>query len=282
MIVVKAGGNGIVDMQAMCADIAELAREAGASQEKGPGAAQDVGPIIVVHGGSHETNVISEKLGHPARFVTSVSGVVSRYTDRETLEIFAMVTAGRINKLLVEQLQQLGVNAFGLSGLDGRLLEGQRKPALRIVENGKRKVLRGDYSGIIEKVNSALLETLLAAGYVPVVAPLAVSYEGEALNVDGDRVAAAISAALKAETLVILSNVPGVMERFPDESSVIDHIPRARARHVLERYAQGRMKKKVLGAVEALEDGVGRVIIADGRVSQPLRQALAGQGTIIE
>ncbi len=122
-----------------------------------------------------------------------------------------MVAAGRINKLLVERLQQLGVNAVGLSGLDGRLLEGKRKDSLRIVENGKRKVLRGEYSGKIEKVNGTLLKTLLEAGYVPVVAPLAISYEGEALNVDGDRVAAAIAAALKAETVIILSNVPGLL-----------------------------------------------------------------------
>ena len=88
--------------------------------------------------------------------MTSVSGYVSRYTDHKTLEIFALVTAGRINKLLVERLQQLGVNAIGLSGLDGRLLEGKRKGTLRIVENGKRKSLRGEYSGKIERVNAGL------------------------------------------------------------------------------------------------------------------------------
>jgi acetylglutamate/LysW-gamma-L-alpha-aminoadipate kinase len=267
MIVVKAGGNGSLDIDAVCADIAELVQRG----EK----------VILVHGGSHDTNVISEKLGHPPRFVTSVSGHVSRYTDRETLEIFAMVTAGRINKMLVERLQQVGVNALGLSGLDGRLLEAQRKPALRIVENGKRKVLRGDFSGRIEKVNVALLHTLLAAGYVPVVAPLAISHQGEALNVDGDRVAAAISAALKARTLIILSNVPGLLRCFPDESTLIAHILPEQAEQVLDRYAEGRMKKKLLGASEALKDGVERVIIADGRVAQPLHRALAGQGTVI-
>jgi acetylglutamate/LysW-gamma-L-alpha-aminoadipate kinase len=238
--------------------------------------------VVLVHGGSKETNVISEKLGHPSRFVTSVSGYVSRYTDRETLEIFAMVTAGRINKLLVERLQQLGVNAIGLSGLDGRLLEGKRKDALRIIENGKRKVLRGDYSGRIEQVNTGLLHTLLAAGYVPVVAPLAVSHQGEALNVDGDRVAAAISSALKSPTLIILSNVPGLLRDFPDERTLIPHIPLAQATEHLDRYAQGRMKKKLLGAIEALHDGVEQVVIADGRVAQPLHQALAGRGTVIQ
>ncbi|MGD9100851.1 MAG: [LysW]-aminoadipate kinase [Anaerolineae bacterium] len=267
MIVIKAGGNGELDLEAVCADVAELARQGQ--------------HVVLVHGGSHETNVISEKLGHPPRFVTSVSGHVSRYTDRETLEIFVMVTAGRINKMLVEHLQQLGVNAIGLSGLDGRLLQGKRKPALRIVENGKRKVLRGDYSGRIEQVNADLLQTLLAAGYVPVVAPLAVSHQGEALNVDGDRVAAAIGVALKAQSLVILSNIPGLLRRFPDESSVIPHIQKEQAAELLDRYAQGRMKKKMLGAIEALQEGVEKVIIADGRIARPLHSALAGQGTMI-
>jgi len=267
MIVVKAGGNVGLDMEAVCADVAELVQQGD--------------KVVLVHGGSHETNVISEKLGHPPRFVTSVSGHVSRYTDRETLEIFTMVTAGRINKRLVERLQQMEVNAIGLSGLDGRLLEGERKAALRIVENGKRKVLRDDFSGRIERVNDGLLNTLLTAGYVPVIAPLAISYNGEALNVDGDRVAAAISSALKAQTLVILSNVPGLLRDFPDESTLISYIPVEQAPKILDRHAQGRMKKKVLGAIEALNEGVERVVIADGRVARPLQRALGGQGTVI-
>lgn len=268
MIVVKAGGGVGLDTEAVCTDVADLVQKG----EK----------IVLVHGGSHETNTISEKLGHPPRFVTSVSGHVSRYTDRDTLEIFAMVTAGRINKLLVERLQQLGANAVGLSGLDGRLLEGKRKSALRIVENGKRKVLRGDYSGKIERVNAELLEWMLAAGYVPVVAPLAISYESEALNVDGDRVASAISAALKARRLIILTNVPGLLRDFPDESTIVRHISARDAPEILDQCAQGRMKKKILGAIEALNDGVERVVIADGRIAQPLHQALAGRGTVID
>lgn len=267
MLVVKVGGGEGLDMEAICADIA--AQVAQGEQ------------VVLVHGGSHQTNAISEKLGHPPRFVTSASGHVSRYTDRETLEIFAMVVAGRINKLLVERLQQLGVNAIGLSGLDGRLLEGQRKDTLRIIEDGKRKALHGEYSGIIEKVNVGLLEVLLEAGYVPVIAPLAISYEGEALNVDGDRVAAAIGSALKACRIIILSNVPGLLRDFPDESTLIPTIPLEQLEEHLERYAQGRMKKKLLGTIEALQNGVEEVIIADGRVAQPLQRALAGQGTVI-
>ncbi len=267
MIVIKAGGNGDLNLEAVCDDVAGLVQAGEA--------------VVLVHGGSHETNVISEQLGHPPRFVKSVSGTVSRYTDREALEIFTMVTAGRINKRLVERLQQLGVDAIGLSGLDGRLLEAKRKSALRVVENGKRKVLRGDYSGQIERVNASLLKTLLAGGYVPVVAPLAISHDGEALNVDGDRVAAAISGALKAHTLIILSNVPGLLRQFPDASTLIPHIQSEQAPQILEECAQGRMKKKMLGAIEALNDGVEKVVIADGRLAQPLHRALAGQGTVI-
>jgi acetylglutamate/LysW-gamma-L-alpha-aminoadipate kinase len=268
MIVVKSGGSEGVSIEAVCADVVGLVSQGE--------------QVVLVHGGSHETNVISEKLGHPPRFVTSVSGHASRYTDRRTLEIFTMVAAGRINKLLVERLQQLGVNALGLSGLDGRLLEGKRKESLRIVDNGRHKVLRGEYSGKIERVNVDLLRTLLEAGYVPVVAPLAISYEGEAVNVDGDRAAAAIGSALKAETVVILSNVPGLLRDLSDETTLISHIPLVHVYGYLDRYVRGRMKRKILGAIEALRDGVGRVIIADGRVAQPLQRALAGQGTVIQ
>ena len=268
MIVVKAGGGAGLNMETVCADVAGLVHQGE--------------QVILVHGGSHETNQISEQLGHPPRMVTSISGHESRYTDRQALETLVMVAGGRINKLLVERLQQLGVNAIGLSGLDGRLLEGKRKAVLRIIENGKRKVLRGEYSGKIEQVNAALLEMLLQAGYTPVVAPLAISYGHEALNVDGDRAAAAIGSAVKAQTVIILSNVPGLLLDFPDETSLISHIPLAEAPDYLDRYAKGRMKRKLLGAIEALENGVDQVILADGRIDQPLSHALAGQGTVIE
>lgn len=268
MIVIKAGGSAGINLDAVCSDVMALVQQGE--------------QVVLVHGSSHETNVMSEKLGHPPRFVTSPSGHVSRYTDRPTLEIVAMVTGGRINKLLVEKLQQMGVNAIGLSGLDGRLLEGKRKSSLRVVDNGKHKVLRGEYSGIVEKVNVDLLHTLLGAGYVPVIAPLAISYAGEAINVDGDRVAAAIATALQAPTVVILSNVPGLLRDPGDETTLVSRIPVIHIHSYLERYARGRMKKKLLGATEAVRDGVGQVILADGRVTQPLQHALAGHGTTIQ
>ena len=266
MIVVKVGGSAGIDLDLVAADVATLLQ--GGQR------------LVLVHGGSHLTNQVAEALGHPPRFVTSVSGFTSRRTDRRTLEIFEMVYCGQVNKGLVERLQARGVNALGLSGLDGRLLEGPRKDALRIVEGGRRLVLRDDYTGKVEKVNTALLDLLLGAGYLPVVSPPAISYAGEAINVDGDRAAAAIAVALGAEALVILSNVPGLLARFPDEGSLIRELPRERVEAALE-IAEGRMKMKVLGAAEAVAAGVGRVVFADGRVADPVRRALGGEGTVI-
>jgi len=266
MIVVKIGGAEGLGIEPLCADVAQMI-ENGAE-------------MVIVHGGSHQTNVISEKLGKPPRFITSVSGHTSRYNDRETLEIYAMVVAGRVNKLLVERLQGLGVNALGLSGPDGRLLAGRRKSALKIVEGGKRKVLRGEWSGVVEEVNVSMLRLLLDQGYTPVVAPLAISHDGEMVNIDGDRAAAAVAGALPAETLVLLSNVPGLLRQFPDEQSLISSIARDDVESYLS-YAQGRMKRKLIGAGEALAGGVGQVILGDGRIDAPVSQALAGRGTVI-
>jgi [amino group carrier protein]-L-2-aminoadipate 6-kinase len=268
MLVVKIGGTSGVNFDAVIQDVA--AHVAAGHQ------------MAVVHGGSGETNAISEQLGHPPRFVTSPSGFTSRYTDRTTLEIFAMVTTGKINTLIVERLQKLGVNALGLSGVDGRLMVARRKDAIRIIdpESGKQRMLRDDYTGKIETVNAALLRLLLDHGYTPVVAPLAISPEGDALNVDADRAAAMVAGALSADQLIILSNVPGLLRQFPDESTLITHIAKERVEQSLE-FAEGRMKKKVLGASEALTLGVRQVVFADGRIQGPVAGALAGKGTVI-
>lgn len=266
MIVIKIGGSEGVQIEKICEDVHALV-ESGSQ-------------VLLVHGGSAETNDISTRLGNPPRFVTSPSGFTSRYTDRATLEIFAMVTNGRINTLLVEGLQKIGVNALGLSGLDGKLMTASRKDAIRVVENGKVRMLRDDFTGKIEQVNYTLLKTLVDAGYTPVVAPLALSQNGEALNVDADRAAAMLAGAVKASTLIILTNVCGLMRDFPDENTLIPAIRFSGLEQALT-HAEGRMKKKVLGASEAIGMGVGKVIFADGRVEHPVQQAMKGKGTVI-
>jgi [amino group carrier protein]-L-2-aminoadipate 6-kinase len=264
-IVVKLGGTDGVDFGAICQEV--------------PGLLSQGVRLTLVHGGSAEANRLGEALGRPPRFITSPSGFTSRYTDRETLEIFAMAVNGKVNSMLVEQLQGCGINAFGLSGLDGRLMVASRKSAIQSVENGKRKVIRDDYTGKIEQVNTGLLSSLLESGYLPVIAPLAVSPQGEALNVDADRAAAMIAAALHADMLVLLTAVPGLMRKFPDESTLIRTLPHQKIEEALA-FAEGRMKKKVLGADEALKGGVSQVIIADGRIASPISNALSGNGTL--
>ena len=266
MIVIKVGGSLGIDYDALCADVAAL-------WQKGQ-------KLILIHGGSAETNRIAEALGHPPKFVTSPSGYTSRFTDRETLEIFEMVYCGKMNKGIVERLQRAGVSAVGLSGLDGRIFEGKHKDKVRSVENGKTKILRGDHTGTVEKVNTHLLELLIDNGYLPVLTPPGSSYEGVAVNVDGDRAAAAVATALKADALLLLSNIPGLLKNFPDEDSLIPTIPASEVESYMG-FAKDRMKKKVLGAAEAVQGGVGRVIFGDARVENPIQKALAGHGTVV-
>lgn len=235
----------------------------------------------MVHGGSARTNQVAEQLGYPPRFVTTESGYTSRYTDRTMLTIFEMVYCGEMNKGWVERLQQRGVNAVGISGMDGRTWEGVRKKTIRIVdESGRRMILRDDYTGRVEKVNAALIRSLLDAGYTPVITPPAISYEGEAINVDGDRAAAATAIAMGSQSLVIISNVPGLLENFPDEESLIESITKDELDGFMS-VAQTRMKKKVMGASEALKGGVQKVFFGDGRYASSITNAMKGSGTSI-
>lgn len=267
MIVIKIGGGEGIDYDAVCEDVAQLAAEGQR--------------LVLVHGGSHMTNVVAAALGYPPQFVTSPSGVTSRLTDRAALEIFEMVYCGQINKNIVERLQARGVNAVGLSGIDGRIWQGPRKKAIRVVEDGRKRIIRDTYTGKVEQVNTVFLNSLLDGGFLPVLTPPAISYEGEAMNVDGDRAAAATAAALGATELLILSNVPGVLRHFPDESSLVQCLTRDEIEYARRKYAQGRMRIKLLGTAEALDGGVQRVLIGDARGRRPILQALDGRGTVI-
>ncbi len=266
MIVVKVGGGTSLNIDAVVSDIVRL-------RAKGT-------ELLLVHGGAQTTNAVAEALGHPPEFVTSETGHTSRRTDRRTLEIFEMVYCGQLNKMWVEKLQTRGINAVGLSGLDGRVFEGTRKDTLRIRVDGRRMVLRDDWTGTVEKVNTELLKLLIGGGYFPVLTPPGSSTAGEAINVDGDRAAAMVAGAFNADALVILTDQVGLLKQFPDESTLITNIPKGQAGQFME-FAEGRMKKKVMGAVEAIEGGVGKVIFGDGRVDEPITRALAGAGTHI-
>jgi acetylglutamate/LysW-gamma-L-alpha-aminoadipate kinase len=258
VIVVKVGGSSGIDRAAVAADVAAVA----ARGER----------IVLVHGASSQTDELASALGHPASTVVSPSGQQSRRTDRRTLEIFAMAALGVETFAYVELLRRAGAAGVGLFGA----LSGPRKN-VRAVEGDRVVLLRDDFTGKVDRVDLDALQALLDQGKVAVLPPLALSTEGEGLNVDGDRAAAAVAVALHADALVILTNVPGLLRSVDDPRSLVADASLDEA----DALAQGRMKKKAMAAREAIDGGVARVIVASGRVERPLAAALAGGGTAI-
>ncbi len=236
--------------------------------------------VVLVHGGSSEVDRIGAAMGRPAEYYTSPSGVVSRRSDPAHLEVVVLALAGSVQTGIVAELAKLGVRAVGLSGVDDRLLLARRKEGARAVVGGRTVHLTDDRSGTVEHVNDGLLRILLEAGILPVVGPPAVTEEGEVVNVDADRAAASIAVALRADTLVLLTNVPGLLKDPEDPSSLIAHVHRDEIESVLP-LAKGRMRKKLLAAREALTGGVARVVIAPSGVASPVGRALEGHGTVV-
>lgn len=265
LLVVKLGGAGGVDLPATCEDLVQVQR-------------RERRPLVLVHGASAEANRLCEKAGLPLRSLTSPSGHSSRYTDAPTRDLFVQA-AETVNREILVSLDRNGVEAAGLTG-DDIVIQARRKQALRALVEGRVRIIRDDYSGTISAVDGQTLLAHLEAGRVPVLPPLAASSDGQ-LNIDGDRAAAAVAAALGASDLVILSNVRGLYRNFPDEDSIVPVIAAGEREQALA-WAQGRMKRKVLAATEALDGGAGRVIISDGRVQKPVQGALAGAGSVFE
>ncbi|MEM2805897.1 MAG: [LysW]-aminoadipate/[LysW]-glutamate kinase, partial [Candidatus Bathyarchaeia archaeon] len=199
LIVVKIGGNVAVEIASsgLIEDLKNVLSE---------------NKVILVHGGGDEVTEVASKLGKEQKFVVSPEGFRSRYTDKETVEIYAMVIVGKINKQIVSILQSKGVPAVGLSGVDGSLIKADRKKRIIVVdEQGRKRVIDGGYTGKITEVNVSLINFLMDKGYVPVIAPLAIGEEFEFLNVDADRTAACIAGALRADRLLLLTDVDGLI-----------------------------------------------------------------------
>lgn len=264
MLVVKLGGAKGIHTDNVLDDLAQIPE-----------------PWVLVHGGNQDLNELSERLGYTPRFVTSPGGYTSRVTDPQTIQLIEMVYNGKINSEIVRGLQRRGVNSIGLSGLDGGLWRAERKEAIRVVEGGRKFLLRDDFTGRVVGVNTQLLGLLLEHGYRPVLTLPALGPDGEALNVDGDRAAAAVAAALKAASLVILSNVPGLLRDVNDPDSLVPRVARAELKNANTKFAVDRMKKKLLAAEEALDGGVRQVVLGNANESHPVRHALAGNGTVI-
>jgi len=234
--------------------------------------------VIIVHGGGDLVTEMAKKLGKEQVFITSPEGFKSRYTDKETADIYAMVMAGEINTKIVGTLQSFGINAVGLSGFDGALLKAERKKRLVVVdEQGRKKAIEGGYTGKIMSVNGPLLDMLLGKGYVPTISPLAMGTEYEPLNVDGDRTTAAVAAATKSNVILYLTDVEGVLV----DGKVIRKIAAIDVDSLLKEIGPG-MSTKIHAAVEGIRGGVGKAIITSGFTERPLSNSLEGKcGTVI-
>jgi [amino group carrier protein]-L-2-aminoadipate 6-kinase len=233
---------------------------------------------VLVHGGGVEVTEIASKLGKEQKFIISPEGFRSRYTDKETIEIYSMVMAGKINKQIVLALQSQNIPTVGLSGLDAKILQAERKKRIiQVDEHGRKRVIDGGYTGKITNVNTDILYFLLQKGYTPIVTPIAISEDCEPLNVDGDRTAAIIAGALKADRLILLTDVEGLIlkgERIPK-------IGANEVKEVLSSIGAG-MSTKVHAGLEALNEGVKEVIITSGTAKNPISSALKHEtGTVI-
>jgi len=265
-VVVKVGGARAVDPEGALADVAALT--------------DDGEQVVVVHGGSTKVDETLERLGIEPEYVETPSGVVGRFTDEATMEVFEMAF-GHLNTQLVAGLQTQGVDAVGLNGVDGKLLYGPRKSAVRVVEDGTRKIKRGDHSGTIKQVNTELLESLLEDGYTPVAAPPMAGKDDDEIvpvNTDADRSAAAIAGALDA-TLVLLTDVEGVYEDPDDPSTLIESVETGEDWAGLEAAAEGFMGRKIMAVEEALDGGAPEAVVADANAEAPITSALDGSGT---
>ena len=263
-VVVKVGGARAVDPAGAIDDVAALV-DAGRD-------------VVVVHGGSTAVDDTLDDLGEEPTYVETPDGVVGRFTDERTMEVFSMVLPGKLNTDLTTALRNAGVDAVGLSGVDGGLLTGPRKSAVRVIEDGKKKIKRGDHSGKITAVNTDLLDTLLGDGYTPIVTVPMLADDGVAVNADADRAAAAVAGALGAD-LVVLTDVEGVYADPDDPSTLIESVTTPEEFDGLKDAADGFMRKKVMAAEEALHAGAPTVVVASANADAPITAALDGGGT---
>jgi len=263
MIIIKIGGGRDVNLKGVVQDLATLTER-----------------FIIVHGANAVRDEIAAKMGYPTRSVTSVSGYASVLSDERAIDAIMMGYAGIQNKRLVELCQQRGINAVGLSGIDGKLVQGARNKGIRVRQNEKTIMMR-DFSGKPKQINQELLALLLDHGYVPVICIPIIDENNCAINSENDDIVAVLQESLHADTVVQLIEAPGFMDDINDDRSLVPAISRAEL-DAREAQVEGRMKRKMLALKKLMENGAARVIISDGRVEHPVQNALSGKGTIIQ
>ena len=225
--------------------------------------------VVLVHGGGPEISQTMNALGKEAVFVDGL-----RVTDRETVDIVQMVLAGKVNKTLVKLLEVKGGRAMGISGMDGRLI------------TAKMRDERLGYVGQVTKVNVRPILDLLEKGYIPVVSTLGCDETGNIYNINGDTAAAAIAGALEARRLILMTDIDGILRNREDPSSLIPVMTVQEARELqTQGVISGGMIPKVECCISAIEQGVKKVIILDGRVPHAILMELLtdqGAGTMVQ
>ncbi|MGH9866878.1 MAG: acetylglutamate kinase [Candidatus Polarisedimenticolia bacterium] len=260
-VVVKLGGSLLEDSARRAAALDALA----ARVRVAPSHQRQDGPLVLVHGGGRHVDAWLGRLGIPRRMHQGI-----RVTDAPTLDTVVAVLSGLVNSMLVAELAARGVEAFGFSGIDGRLLEAA--PMDPAPEPGG--AVDFGHVGQIARANARPVRALIGAGYVPVIASLALGPGSRVLNVNADAAASAIAAALEARRLVFLTDVEGLLD---PRGHRVRRLSAARARDLLQGAAvSGGMRPKLHACLDALESGVGQVLIAGPAAQQ--RALLRGQG----
>jgi acetylglutamate/LysW-gamma-L-alpha-aminoadipate kinase len=262
LILVKIGGGESINLEAVIADLAKRDE-----------------PFIIVHGANMLRDQLAEKLGIEKTVLTSLSGYTSVFSDHDAIDVIMMSYAGLRNKRIVELCQRSNINALGLTGLDGRLVQGERNKGIRVRENGKTLIKR-DLSGKPRGINIALLELLLDKGYRPVLTIPIVDENGFAINSENDDIIVQLAAALEIDTVIQLIEAPGLLDDPDDETSLVESMSLADL-GAREAQVEGRIKRKLLALKRLCSSGETRVIIADGRGDHPIEDALNGKGTHI-
>jgi acetylglutamate/LysW-gamma-L-alpha-aminoadipate kinase len=263
MYIIKIGGGATINLEGIAADLASLTT-----------------PVLVVLGANAVRDEIAERLGTPKKVLTSVSGYTSVYSDEQAIDAIMMSYAGLRCSRFVELCQRNGVDAVGISGIDGRAVQGERNRGIRVRE-GSKTLLKRDFSGKPKTVNASLFRMLMNNGYVPVLTIPIIDEHGHAINSENDDIVNVLQNALAAESIVQLIEAPGFLDDKDDPSSVVPELSRSEIEH-REQQVEGRMKRKMLALRRLFESGASSVIIGDGRTDTPISDALAGKGTIIQ
>lgn len=264
LIVVKIGGKTLQsNLEEIINSIANLLKE---KKEK----------VIIVHGGGKEIDEYTRKMNLEPKYVISPTGIRSRLTDKDELEVVIMVLAGLINKKIVHALIKRNVASIGLTGLDAKLVEGIKREKIIIVdEKGRKRLIDAGYTGRIEKVNKEFLNQMLKIVDVIVLSPI-IYYHDSPLNTDADYFTSRIACELQADALIYFTDVDGVLI----DGVVRNKISILEASEILSKIGPG-MNRKLIHAIEAYKCGVKRVVISNGLVKDPIEKALKGHGSVI-